>query len=84
MRPSGRPRRGSHVCLDDDLIKRHGPGFLRILIRMPGSGGSGWWIPAVARMAQKRAERLHARMRSALLRSDEWLGDATAFVGEQE
>ena len=74
----------THVCLDDDLIKRHGPGFLRILIRMPGSGGSGWWIPAVARMAQKRAERLHARMRSALLRSDEWLGDATAFVGEQE
>ncbi|MFO1100576.1 MAG: prepilin peptidase [Xanthobacteraceae bacterium] len=74
----------THVCLDDDLIKRHGPGFLRILSRMLGSGGSGWWIPAVARMAQRRAERLHARMRSALLRSDEWLGDATAFVGEQE
>jgi hypothetical protein len=35
-------------------------------------------------MAQARAERLHARMRADLLRSDEWLGDAIAFVGEQE
>jgi preprotein translocase subunit SecA len=73
----------SHVSLEDDLIERHGPRFLGV--------AAPWfrvkersWAPLVARMAQARAERLHARMRADLLRSDEWLGDAIAFVGEQE
>jgi hypothetical protein len=38
----------------------------------------------VAAAAQRQAERLHARMRHDLLKSDEWLGDAIAFSGEQE
>jgi hypothetical protein len=37
-----------------------------------------------ARLAQRRAEGLHARMRADLLRSEEWIGDAIGFVGEQE
>ena len=74
----------THVCLDDDLIKRHGPGYLLAVARTLRGGASGWWAPAAARSAQKRAERLHAHMRRALLQSDEWLGDAIAFVGEQE
>jgi hypothetical protein len=38
----------------------------------------------IARIAQGRAERLHARMRADLLKSDEWLGDAIGFAGERE
>ena len=41
-------------------------------------------VSAIARSAQGRAERLHARMRADLLKSDEWLGDAIGFVGEME
>ena len=42
------------------------------------------WLLRTARLAQRRAERLHARMRADLLRSEEWIGDAIGFVGEQE
>jgi hypothetical protein len=41
-------------------------------------------IRTIARLAQARAERLHARMRADLLKSDEWLGDAIGFAGERE
>jgi hypothetical protein len=43
-----------------------------------------FWAGALARLAQARAERLHARMRADLFKSDEWLGDAIAFAGERE
>jgi preprotein translocase subunit SecA len=73
----------SHVSLEDDLIKRHGPHHLLMARRLLGRTGLRW-APALAKLAQAGAERLHARMRADLLRSDEWLGDAIAFVGEQE
>jgi preprotein translocase subunit SecA len=72
------------VSLEDDLIERHGPGPLLLAARWCFGQTIPLWAPTVARLAQVRAERLHARMRADLLRSDEWLGDAIAFVGEQE
>jgi len=42
------------------------------------------WLLRTATLAQRRAERMHARMRADLLRAEEWIGDAIAFVGEQE
>ncbi len=68
-------------ALDDALVERHGP---RLRVWLARRLGSAWMTRAAARSAQRRAERLHARMRRDLLRSDEWLGDAVAFAGESE
>jgi preprotein translocase subunit SecA len=77
-----------HVSLQDDLVARHAPRPLIALTRMLGRGGEQprfqFWAGALARLAQARAERLHARMRADLFKSDEWLGDAIAFAGERE
>jgi preprotein translocase subunit SecA len=83
-----------HVSLEDDLIVRHGPGYLIGIARMLNvaaglrlAGGARTrqaLIRIIARIAQRRAERLHARMRADLLKSDEWLGDAIGFAGERE
>jgi preprotein translocase subunit SecA len=43
-----------------------------------------WLGPYVLRRAQRRAERLHARMRRDLLRMDEHLETALAFSGRLE
>ena len=77
----------AHVALDDALLVRHCPGLtwaLGLLLAMGRLPGQGRLVLALSRLAQRRAERLHRRMRRDLLRSDEWLGDATAFAGEAE
>ncbi len=63
----------AHVSPDDALPLSQLP-LLRLV------------LPAVplVRLAQRRAEALHARMRADLLRSEDWLGDALAFSGEAE
>ena len=81
-----------HVSLEDDLVVSHIPRWVVGAIRWLGHSSSradeaSWNRPLVsviARLAQARAERLHARMRADLLKSDEWLGDAIGFVGELE
>ncbi len=80
----------SHVALDDELITRHAPPALALLARLldlcrgENRSRSDFGINIIARIAQANAEGLHARMRGALLKSDEWLGDAVGFAGEQE
>jgi preprotein translocase subunit SecA len=74
----------THVALDDALIERHGPLPLRGLARLLQGQAAASATAALARLSQSRAERLHARMRRSLLKADQWLGDATAFAGEQE
>jgi preprotein translocase subunit SecA len=45
----------------------------------------GEWVGrAASHYAQRRAERLHARMRAQLLRSDEWQMKTLAFTGRSE
>jgi preprotein translocase subunit SecA len=78
-----------HVSLEDDLIVRHGPRYLIAAFRLLHAAGAKPailqpLIRVIARLAQARAERLHARMRADLLKSDEWLGDAIGFAGERE
>jgi preprotein translocase subunit SecA len=70
----------THLSLEDAIVQHHAPPALRGLARRLGGLGIG----ALARRAQRRAERLHARMRRDLLRSDQWLGDVIAFAGDQE
>jgi preprotein translocase subunit SecA len=48
-------------------------------------GSFGEWAGrAVSNYAQRRAERLHARMRADLLRSDQWQMKTLAFSGRSE
>jgi preprotein translocase subunit SecA len=74
----------AHVSLEDALIDRHAPRPLIAALRLLRPGLRPSWVRLVAAAAQRQAERLHARMRHDLLKSDEWLGDAIAFSGEQE
>ncbi len=72
----------AHVSLDDALLTRHGTALDRVLARLlfgPTQGRSAVWA---ARRAQRRSERLHARMRRDLLSADVWMEDAIAFAGE--
>jgi preprotein translocase subunit SecA len=49
------------------------------------SGIVSLWVGKILfRRAQRKAERLHARVRHSLLRMDEQLGDALAFSGRPE
>src|SRR6516165_6376665 len=52
-------------------------------IRSFGSRGSAW-ARFLFRHAQRRAERVHSRMRRRLLTSDQRLGNILAFSGEME
>jgi preprotein translocase subunit SecA len=74
----------THVSLDDAIVQRHFPPLLVATARVVAARLGSRGIAAVARLAQYRAEQLHGRMRRELLKSDEWVGDATAFAGEQE
>jgi preprotein translocase subunit SecA len=72
------------VSLDDALLARHAPVFIRALVtRLPARTRAAA-VCLLARLAQRAAERLHARMRGELLRLEEWLGDAIAFAGEDQ
>jgi preprotein translocase subunit SecA len=76
-------RISSHVALDDDLIQRHAPPVMRAGAGLWFGPAKSRWLLRTARLAQRRAERLHARMRADLLRSEEWIGDAIGFVGNR-
>jgi preprotein translocase subunit SecA len=72
------------ASLEDELLARYGGWWPRggrwagSLVRAP------WMARWIFRCAQRRAERLHARMRADLLRADEDLERALAFSGRQE
>jgi preprotein translocase subunit SecA len=74
------------ASLDDDLLRRHGGPWRRLARWAAARHGSvpPWLARWVFRRAQRRAERLHARMRLDLLRLDEQLETALAFSGRQE
>ena len=55
-------------------------GFAKRLARLAGP----WAARGAADYAQRRAERLHARMRADLLRSDAWRSKTLAFSGRPE
>ncbi len=56
----------------------------RVLLGKPGTRLNAWIGNILFQTAQRRAERLHARMRRDLLRMDEQAGDALAFSGRPE
>jgi preprotein translocase subunit SecA len=76
----GEPGAVLPFCARDDALLRHHGG----LAARWATPLAGFAIRLTARLAQRRAERLHRRMRADLLRSDDWLGDMAAFAGEGE
>jgi len=64
----------AYLSREDDLLERFAPRARRIAALKA--------LPAVARLAQRRAERLAARRRASVLRADDWLDDALGFAGK--
>ena len=74
------------ASLEDELMLRHG-GWWRVLGRWAaGRDGRvpGWVARWLFGRAQRRAERLHARMRADLVWMDQHLDTTLAFAGRQE
>jgi preprotein translocase subunit SecA len=78
------------VCLEDELVKVHGKrvGWLAKLQTSAQSDDEatvrGRVRGLVVRLAQRRAERLHAKMRRRLLKVDERASTLLAFSGRGE
>ncbi len=79
---------GSHeaiVSVQDDLVERFAPPHIKWLLQKAARGrysrGPGRWA---LRVAQRAAERQHARLRRDLLRTDEQLARLLAFSGQPE
>jgi len=75
------------LSLEDELVMTHGDSWTRWVARqarvLPGT-----WLQRlgkfVTRRAQRRAERLHSRVRQAVLKMDDQLDSALAFTGRSE
>jgi preprotein translocase subunit SecA len=76
------------VSLEDELatvyVNKAFQWLASTVLRRPGSLIGRWVGKILFRRAQRKAERLHARMRHDLLKMDEQLGDALAFSGRPE
>jgi len=76
------------VSLEDELVTVHPGKLLQRLavavLKRSGTFVTPWIGNVLFHTAQRRAERLHARMRHNLLKMDEQLGDALAFSGRPE
>jgi preprotein translocase subunit SecA len=70
------------VSLEDEIVTRYCPPFLRRLIT--GIGCTPWASGLIFTLAQHSAERHHAGMRRDLLKLDKQLGDMLAFSGRAE
>ena len=72
------------LSLEDPLMDMESGVALSHLAKL-ASGSLGEWAGrAASDYAQRRAERLHARMRADLLRSDQWQMKTLAFSGKSE
>jgi preprotein translocase subunit SecA len=67
-------------ALLDETLSRFEKKWVRLGYDLYGERFARW----IMRRAQRKAERLHARMRRSLLRSDEVLDHALAFSGDTE
>jgi preprotein translocase subunit SecA len=76
------------ISLEDELVtvyvSKPIQWFVLMVLKKPGTYIARWIGNVLFHTAQRRAERLHARMRHNLLKMDEQLGDALAFSGRPE
>jgi preprotein translocase subunit SecA len=77
---------GTHeeiVSLEDQLVEANA-GPVALAARAQGGGADARVRKAAVVLAQQRAERLHARMRRATLKTDERVANRLAFSGRSE
>jgi len=73
------------VSLEDPLVGRYSRFLLDWVAWCGPSGWPGRWIASLlSSRAQKRAERLHTRMRKDLLKNDQQLGSVLSYTGKPE
>jgi preprotein translocase subunit SecA len=76
------------VSLEDELMTVYIAKLLRwvaaLTLKRPDHFMARWLGKVLFGKAQRRAERLHARMRHDLLRIDEQLSESLAFTGRSE
>jgi preprotein translocase subunit SecA len=76
------------VSLEDELatvyVNKAFQWLASMVLRRPGTLIARWIGKILFHRAQRKAERLHARIRHDLLKMDEQLGDALAFSGRPE
>ena len=76
------------ISLEDELatvyVNKPLQWLMNVILKKPNRLFGGWMGKILFRRAQRKAERLHARMRHDLLRIDEQMGDALAFSGRPE
>ena len=72
------------LSLEDPLLEMAPFAILRRAARLLMPVLGTWLGRFALRQAQRRAERLHSKMRRALLKSDQALEDVLAFSGEPE
>jgi preprotein translocase subunit SecA len=76
------------VSLEDELatvyVNKAIQWLASTVLKRPGTLVARWTGKILFHRAQRKAERLHARMRRDLLKMDEQLGDALAFSGRPE
>ena len=56
----------------------------RFAMKAMAGSVADWLARRASRLAQRRAERLHASMRAQLLKSDQWQLKTLAFSGKSE
>jgi preprotein translocase subunit SecA len=71
------------LSMEDRLLEASNL-FLRLATKALPGGAADWLARRASRLAQRRAERLHARMRAELLKSDQWQLKTLAFSGKSE
>ncbi len=78
---------GAILSLEDPILEGRRGGIAGWLVKLIGQSDSRLWTwlarHAILR-AQKKIERLHARIRKALLQEDERRGDMLSFSGRSE
>jgi preprotein translocase subunit SecA len=77
---------GAILSLEDPILEGRGglAGLLAKRFARPGSAVWIWLARWAIYSAQKKVERLHARLRKTLLREDERRGDMMSFSGRSE
>jgi preprotein translocase subunit SecA len=72
------------VSLEDELVTAHVSPVWRSLAQLALHLGVSWPSKLLFRQAQRSAERMHARMRAAVLKIDDQLDSTLAFAGRAE
>ncbi|WP_294539737.1 preprotein translocase subunit SecA [uncultured Rhodoblastus sp.] len=72
------------LSLEDPLLETESGLALSQFAKLAHGATGDWMGRLVSEYAQWRAERLHARMRAQLLRSDQWQIKTLAFTGKPE